>query len=233
MIGTGNKINRRFSSIVLLLFIFNFYVHAQSSEQNQKLIKDMSIEEIVKVSNHIWVRSGLNPVSMRLLYRALSVDFNNPKALQSLADLFVEDAMIPAAIVYSYMQTDAVELSIEDVEKFDTMFASAMWLWGLSKRKDGSQQTQLQDFYNKDLFIYDMDEYHRIVDSEVQKAGSLFNASIGVLNIIGLYSDSIIPVDNEALNKPDSLFSKDNFYITDDYRKWLEKPESVFDEYNL
>ncbi len=198
----------------------------KESLQN-RMISDLLTSEISELSQTAWLFYGLNPISLRLLYFGIKNDPGSVELMQNLADLWVEDYMPPALLIYAYMMSPDISMSEDQEDKFDMMFASAMSLWGLSTRKDGATTSQLGDFSEgRKLFDYDMDTFNKIVDQEIRNSGSLKASFQMAVRFSGLAGGCVAhKTKGQEIGEGD-IYDAEMFIETSDYQDWLRLPAS-------
>jgi hypothetical protein len=186
-------------------------------------IKDLSPDQLAEYAHNGWVNSGLTPKSWRLVYLGLSKDLHHARLLQLMADTFVELAILPPAITFKFMQSHHVELDEWRQQVFDLMFASAMWTWGLSTRKDGGKITRLEEFENPDLFDTDRSKLDELIQPMIDHYGGLLEAMIYPLIVLGFNAAAILPKNPDQLDQMDHPVMAD-FKPHPDYLEFLEQP---------
>ena len=169
--------------IIVLLVI----VAISSNADNSRTIADLSAEGIANYANFAWVRYKMNPISGRLLYHGLLQDFDNPRLLGVMSDVLVEEIPELSAVVFEYIYSSDLQMDEEEKRHREFMYASAMWLWGLSRTKSGEKSVQLYAFYYGPYqFIYDEEGFQALIEPIIELAGGLENAVRGVHTFMGL-----------------------------------------------
>ena len=187
------------------------------------LIKDMQCDLLAEYAHNAWVNTGLSPTIWRLIYLGLSRERNHARLLQLLADTFVEFSVLAPAITLKYMQSPAVILDEWRQKVFDIVYASAMWKWGLSSRRDGGEVTRLEEFEDAELFEYDLSQLEQLIQPILEHYGDIEVAMTFPLVILGYNAKALLPREPgklESLEYPHfSDFTPDPDYLT-----WLEQP---------
>ena len=197
---------------------------SRQSSPDVRSVRNLSPTEIVDISQAYWIAGGLNVVSLRLLYHGLSADDANVEMLQTLADVFVEDVPPAAMVLYAYLQSENAELNPEQQLTNKRMLSSAMWIWGLSRRRDGSPNATLGEIYDQpenDLFIYDMERFDEIVNEEVRLSGNLVDAKNTAIRFAGVLGGAIANTGGSDFTS-DDLYSGAGFVETEEYLSWLD-----------
>ena len=200
----------------------------------KRKMKDLTVRELAEYAT-IGYSMGSQFITARLIYQGLSTDFDDYELLQALADWFVESKMVQirplSACVFEYLHRRKPELNQRQSESLDMKYASAMWIWGLSKRKDESEYTQMGDFLkNRGIFIFDMKTYNEWIASVTTDSGSLQAAVHGARNFLGMVSNLIELIVPRESFQPSELFFDERWQNTDEFCKWLESDLSVLAE---
>jgi hypothetical protein len=104
------------------------------------------------------------------------------------------------------------------------MYSSAMWVWDLSAKRDGSEEVTSGEFGNHELFTYDQEGYRALFADLVAEAGSVERAVRGVQVVMGLYGGFL-----QHRNGPDyefersEIFGHQRFAIQPLYGSWLNR----------
>lgn len=198
---------------------------SSSSSVSEKRIRDLDTDELKQLAGAGWMVYGLNPLSANLLYFGLERQPQDAGLLHTLGDLFVEDIPLFGATVYYYLtQTDEVELGKTE-ETVNTMFASAMWTWGLSSRRDGSTTTQMRDFEDLSLFEFDLNGLRNMISPITERSRSIDEAVAGIRRFAGLYGGALAHKDGIELNdlSLSQLFDDSQFKVLPKFDRWLDE----------
>jgi hypothetical protein len=185
-------------------------------------ILDLNVREINEYARAAWILYRLNPISAKLIYYGLSLEFDNPRLLLTLADLLVEDIPPLSACTYHYLYTSGIEVSTEERKSIDSMYASAMWIWKLSKRKDGEEITKLGSFYDQSQFKYDYEGFKELISAPIQQAGSLKGAVVGARVFVGCTAGFLEPRDKNYAPRNKDFFLPERFLERPEYQAWIE-----------
>jgi len=197
----------------------------RSSSVSGDRIRDLDADELKQLAGAGWMFYGLNPLSAKLLYFGLERQPHDAGLLHTLGDLFVEDIPLFGATVYYYLtQTDEVQLGTTE-ETVNTMFASAMWIWGLSSRRDGSTATRMGDFEDPSLFEFDLNGLREMISPYTERSGSIEDAVAGVRRFAGLYGGALAHKDGIELNNlsVSQLLDDSQFEVLPQYDQWLDE----------
>ncbi|NBC29935.1 MAG: hypothetical protein GVY29_08080 [Spirochaetes bacterium] len=194
-------------------------------DRGPRLMKDLSSAELADYAQAGYIAFDFNPLTARLLFHGLLEDPNHIELLQTMADALVEDSPALSAVVFEYLYAAELGMSEEQRATLDTMYSSAMWVWDLSRKTDGSQEIESEDFQNPSLFTYDEEGYRELFADFVAEAGSIERAVRGVQVVIGLYGAFL-----QHRNGPDyefdrsEIFGHQRFAIQPEYGAWLNRP---------
>jgi hypothetical protein len=185
-------------------------------------ILELNVHEINTYARTAWILYRLNPISAKLIYYGLSLEFDNPGLLLTLADLLVEEIPPLSACTYHYLYTSGIKLETEERKSIDLMYASAMWIWKLSKRKDGAEITKLGSFYDESQFEYDYEGFKKLISPPIQQAGSLKGAVIGARVFMGCTAGFLKPRDKNSAPRNKDFFFPEKFLERPEYKAWIE-----------
>ena len=191
---------------------------AEYNVANDPRIQDLTAEQIDWTASQAWMRYGVNQISMRLLYFGLTEYHYHPALLRAMGDLFVEDYPAAAAPVFYYLKHTDVVLTTDQQEKTDLMYASAMSLWGLSRKRDGTP-VKLGDFFEPELFDYDVEGLRSFVQPLVDAAGSLEAVLDGLHTMLGLATGFVAGEWDGMIY---DLFDAAKFTLRAGYYEWIE-----------
>jgi hypothetical protein len=194
------------------------------NDEGPRYVKDLSSDELADYAQAGYIAFDFNPITARLLFHGLLENPNHIGLLQTTADALVEDSPALSAVVFEYLYAAELGMSEEQRATLDTMYSSAMWVWGLSRKTDGSQEIESEDFQNPSLFTYDEEGYRELFADFVAEAGSIERAVRGVQVILGLYGEFL-----QHRNGPEydfersEIFGHQRFAIQPLYGSWLNR----------
>lgn len=199
-------------------------------------IKDMSPGELAHYAQAGYMSYDFNPVTARLLFHGLLEHPNNLELLQTMANSLVEEAPALSAVTFEFLRQADLGMTNAERREVESMYASAMWLWGLSSKTDGTGEVTSEDFNSPSRFTYDRDGYRRLFQDVLAEAGGVERAVRGATALMGLYGGFL-----EHRNGPDyqfdraELFGHQRFAIQPVYGQWLQLPVreefGMFDPY--
>lgn len=225
-------------AFIALLMLINVLA---AIADDTRVISDLSSAEIAKYATFAWIRYKSNPISGRLLYHGLLSDFRNPVLLGVMSDVLVEEVPDLSAVVFEYIYSFDIQMDNKEKKHRDTMYASAMWLWGLSRTKSGQKDIQMRAFFDDPYqFIFDKEGFKELIRPVIELAGGLENAVRGVHTYMGLCGGILKYKGASEKWTSKELFESSNFILTEDYEKWLaasvkdlEKTIDFDPEFNL
>lgn len=214
---------------VFLMAVAPTFANADSGPGRR--VKDLTINELADYASTGYALYGLTPFTASIAYQGLKLDFQNVSLLQVMADLLVENEPPQlSACVYEYLYLNQNKMTSKQKRYLDASYASAMWIWGLSKRKDGSKDTQMSSFYDSSLFEFNTTGYKAMIASVVSVAGNLDAALKGVHRLLGYYGGLLEPVDEKRKLTMKDFFQPDCLRIAAKYTQWLDSPLDDFRE---
>jgi ankyrin repeat protein len=195
----------------------------------RRRIRDLSVKELGELSSIAYAK-GVDQIASRLVYHGLSIEFSNYELLQTMADVLVERAMHLSACVFEFLRMKSPDLDEKQREKLGAKYASAMWIWGLSRRIDGSEHTKMGDFFgNRAVFCNDLKAYYEHISAVIADAGSLGAAVKGARNLLGMASGLIEPIGQKEGFQAKHLFH-DEMFRADEYLSWLDSDIQELEE---
>ena len=197
----------------------------RESTETVRRIRDLDAGELVSYAQAGYMSYDFNPITARLLFHGLLQHPNDPELLLTAANVLVDDSPELSAVVFEYLFAGEIEMSREQREELQTSYSSAMWVWGLSSKRDGSGEIAGEDFSDPSLFEFNRQGYRALFRGLVEEAGSLEPAVRGVQTIIGLYAGFLA-----HRNGPDyefdrrEVFRDQRFALQPVYGQWLQQP---------
>jgi hypothetical protein len=195
------------------------------SREAVRRIRDLEAGELAKYAQAGYMSYDFNPISARLLFHGLLRQPNNPELLLTTANVLVDDSPELAAVVFEYLFAGELEMSREQREELQTSYTSAMWVWGLSSKRDGSGEIAGEDFTDPSLFEFNRQGYRALFRGLVAQAGGLEQAVRGVQTILGLYAGFLAHrkgPDYEFDRR--EVFRDQRFALQPVYGRWLQQP---------
>lgn len=113
---------------------------------------------------------------------------------------------------------------MDDEEKRhrDSMYASAMCIWGLARTKSGEESVPLYAFYDDPYqFIFNEEGFQALIKPIIEMAGGLENAVRGVHTMMGGIGGILEYIGDSETVSNEEMFDSDNFRVTEEYQKWL------------
>ena len=195
-------------------------------------IRDLDADELVSYAQSGYMTYDFNPITARLLFHGLLRHPDDPDLLLTTANVLVQDSPELSAVVFEYLFAGEIGMSREQREELQTSYSSAMWVWGLSSKRDGSGEIAGEDFSDPSLFEFNRQGYRALFRGLVEEADSLEQAVRGVQTTLGLYADFL-----QHRNGPDyefdrrEVFRDQRFALQPVYGRWLQQP--VEDELSM
>ena len=194
-----------------------------------RTISELTIFEIADYAALFYIAEGTSRTSASLVYHGLNMNFNHVKLLICMFDLFVEKIPPFAACTLEYIMKSGFPLD-DYRNELAAKRTSAMWIWGLCLKQDGSNVATMGEIAKHTGFVYDEVKYQRLVNAMVEMAGTLEQAVRGSHLFLGCKAELMVYKDSGREFVLEDIYHPEYFVEGPQYAKWLSSPVQELEE---
>ncbi len=191
---------------------------------------ELQADALAEHAFNVFLTQGRHVEGARLIYRALQLAPEHPRALRCLSDFHArEGTEVFAAVALEYALAHGHPISEQERRSLDDLRFLSLWSWGFSRHKSGDVHLSGEAFEQRDDFTLDQTAYNEFLAHLLKPAGSLQAACASALRLCGALAGFL-----QHTGKPgpdfEDLLDPAHFVETEQYRSWLQTSSASLDE---
>ncbi len=194
-------------------------------------IGDLTAGELAHCAETEFLLHGRTELCAHLVFRALTLQHDQPKALLVLCD-FLDQPNLErlAAAVFEHALSSACRLAGEERRRIEDRRHVNQWFWGFSRHESGRTALSYWELQETHRFVLDEPRWQEWLDGFRAQAGSAETAFRASLTFVGVAGGLLTHRQKKDQAVFGDLFEPHQFLPTDGYLRWLDEESTELEQ---